>query len=73
MMLTTSELIEKIRDAVANSQEISAWCVSKYGKTPTVFVGIDIENPPAETDYPVIVIEGVAEAYGNSQSMIAWI
>lgn len=72
-MLSTAELIEKLRDAVSGSTSLSAWCVSKYGKVPTVFVGIDIENPPAEADYPVVVIEGITEVNGNAQNTLSWV
>ncbi len=50
------DLIEKMRDAIKDEASISAWCVSQYGSTHTVYVGADRDDPPPQEDYPVVVI-----------------
>jgi len=49
-------LIEKIRDAIKNQTDINAWCTINYGRQHKLYIGYDEESPPAENDYPVIVI-----------------
>jgi len=72
-MSSTSEIITLIRDAIASDLALSAWCVSKYGNTPTIYVGINIDNPPESENYPLVIIEEITEARGNAQNMMSWI
>lgn len=59
-----AELIEKMKSAAINDTALAAWCTATYGKAPTFLVGVDENNPPAESDYPVIV--AVATKTGRS-------
>jgi hypothetical protein len=48
--------------ALGQNAEINAFCLSKYNKTPTIYVGINKKKPPTEDDCPYIVIRpGVKE------------
>jgi hypothetical protein len=71
-MTTTAELLAFIGRVIASDAGLSAWCVSKYGKTPTVYVGDNIEDPPIDSDYPVVVIDAPQFAWGNSGPSLRW-
>lgn len=63
-MSDLAETIAAIRDALKADPGISAWCQQKYQRQHKVFVGMDDENPPPETDYPLIVIEPFGHKWG---------
>lgn len=44
------------RDAIKNSQPIIDFCLEKYNKLPTIFVGINFDAPPTDDDCPVIIL-----------------
>lgn len=51
MNMTT--LIDTLRDAIAGDNTLEAWCNANYSY-PTLYVGIDLDKPPGESDYPVV-------------------
>lgn len=73
MTLATATLLTLIRDAIASDADLSQWCYTKYGRRPTVCVGVDMENPPGAADYPVVVIEDITETRGNAQNILSWV
>lgn len=70
--MTTVELLEAARDALANDTELSAWCVAQFGTVPTVFLGLDDKSPPEESEYPMVAIIGVDQTRGSSRREIDW-
>lgn len=71
------ELVELFLDSLKIDEKITAFCIEKYGKAPVFFVGMDINQPPAEDDCPYILLaptekqEGLREMLRYSVS-IAW-
>lgn len=61
------EILEKLRDGLANDASLKSYCQTEYGKDQTVFLGLDKRNPPKEHDTPVIIIAYVekTEIIGN--------
>ena len=55
-MITYSDILQKMRDVLANNQELQDWCQVNYGKQPTIFVGIDERNPPGKKNCPLIIL-----------------
>jgi len=53
---------------IAADQELQEWCLETFGKELTVFVGVDLENPPETSDYPVCALLDIIEKRGESQS-----
>lgn len=49
-------LVEKIRDAIKDAATIESWCDDAYDQGHTLYVGVDVDDPPPQTDYPVIVV-----------------
>lgn len=71
--MTSIELIEQIKTALASDDRIRNWCIQNFGKTHTVFVDIDENNPPVPgEDYPVIIITGLNQVRGVSVRELSW-
>jgi len=70
--MTTAEVLEAIRDAIAADSTLDAWCQAEIGKSPTVHLGIDEANPPPESDYPIVVIVGSDHLRSETEKEIAW-
>lgn len=62
------ELIKKIKNLLATDTAILAWCLEAFGKYPTVYVGMNRENPAPKEDYPIIAITDLVELHGNATS-----
>lgn len=59
-------IINKIRDTLKNDSDIADFCLTKYSKPLTLFVGINPKNPPKEAHCPFIVIFPVKKREGES-------
>jgi hypothetical protein len=59
--MKTSEMIRAIADALANDAAIKSWCNQYYSQNQTVFVGLDMENPPKSESLPYLVIVNASE------------
>jgi len=70
--ITTAELCAEIRNAIATDSALLAWCVAQFGKSPSVWVGIDEENPPAASQYPVIALLKIDQIRGGSKDENVW-
>lgn len=70
--MTTHELLVLLRDALADDMILDRWCVEQFGKSPTVYLGIDEENPPPEEDYPVVAIVGADHVRGEAERETGW-
>lgn len=64
---------DKWRDAIANSTAIEEFCLNKYSKELTLFIGIDMKNPPSKQDCPyIIILPGVKkEGYKAKENVYA--
>ena len=47
-------LIETIRDAVHDDSDTQTWCTANYSRNHKVYVGIDMRNPPGDSDCPLV-------------------
>lgn len=50
------EVGEKIRDVWAANEKLRKFCQDEYGKLPSIFFGMDEENPPAAEYFPMLCI-----------------
>ena len=70
--------IRKWRDAIANSAAISAFCIEKYNKPLSLYVGIDGKKPPTDKNCPLVIVfpggkvEGGGEAECRYTGSIGW-
>lgn len=61
--LGVDHLLTKIRDTIAADATLQAWVTSNFaGKTPTVYLGIDENDPPTSLAYPAIAIVRVQQS-----------
>lgn len=50
------QVIEKWRDKLASSEKLDAFCLEKYGKSFTIYVGADVKSLPNENNCPFILM-----------------
>jgi len=72
-MIMAQDIIDTVSSAIAEDEDISAWCVSNFGSEQSVYVGMDGQSPPdPDTDYPVIVITGIRQTRSDSARELSW-
>lgn len=49
-------ILTNIRDAINSDAAVTAWCQTNYSVDPAIYLGIDQENPPDESEYPLIAV-----------------
>ena len=54
--------------AIAEDLELHAWCIAMLGKALTVYVGVDLNNPPEESEYPLCALFDAQPKWGESGS-----
>ena len=70
--METHELLSLIQETLADDMAVNAWCLDIFGKVPTVFLGMDEENPPDQDHYPVIMILDCRETRGRHSRARSW-
>ena len=64
-------IITQVHDTISTSVDVEYYCQLKYSKSPQVFLGIDEDNPPVPSDYPVIVVFSISRsARGESNKFL---
>ena len=56
--------------AIALDQEVQNWCLLTFGKQLTVYVGVDLNNPPEESEYPLCALFDAQPKWGESGSPV---
>lgn len=64
------DLLHALRDGLAADTALAAWCVTNAGRSHTVFVGIDLQNPPTEEMYPIVHLYPLREASGDPEHWV---
>jgi len=62
--MTTAEVLQAVQAALLADTTLTDWCTAQFGSAPTVWLGVDDQHPPVETDYPLISIVGVEQIRG---------
>lgn len=57
-------LLETFKDALTQDSALSSWCIAVYGQTHKVYINIDVNSPPAETDCPYFVLYPASKSAG---------
>lgn len=52
--------------AIALDQEVQNWCLAMFAKPLTVYVGVDLNNPPEESEYPLCALFDASPKWGES-------
>lgn len=70
--MTTAEILQAAQAAILADAELTAWCTAQFGHASTVWLGIDSNQPPAESDYPVVALASVEQSRGGGRGEIGW-
>ena len=70
--MTTAELLTALQAALVADTALNAWCVTQFGAAPTIWIGLDEQNPPVESDYPLVALVGVDQGRGGARGEIQW-
>ena len=70
--MTTADVLLAVQAALLADTELTAWCTVQCGQAPTIWVGINEQQPPVESDYPLVSIAGVEHGRGGSRGEIEW-
>ncbi len=62
--MTQQELISAITQTWLSDEPLTAFCQTNYGKSPTIYIGLNVFDPPAQETYPVLVIDGITRKSG---------
>ena len=62
--MDTSTLLETYKDALSQDSALSTWANTNYGKTHQIFVGVNSNNPPAESECPYLAIYPASKTIG---------
>ena len=69
-MSQSVDLLEKLRDTIAQNQELQSYCQATFSKNATVFLGIDEEEPPQQSELPSIILFGIDREKGASNRIL---
>lgn len=64
-------LTDNICNALADSAEITSFCQATYQKDQTIQNGVDFDELPGESDYPIIMIAEVGGLGGRVQDTLS--
>jgi hypothetical protein len=70
--MTTSELLDAIKNALVADQPLNSWCLAEFSRAPTIFIGIDPRKDPDESVYPIIAVVGLSQGRGDDRREHRW-
>ena len=59
------DIVMRQAEALRSSETIRDFCMDKYNKLPTIFVGYNVKNRPGKDDCPAIVIPRMGKIEGE--------
>lgn len=80
--LALTSILTKWQTALLANDALNTFCLSKYGRKPHIYIGLDLRNPPAdddETQYPYIVLfpgpktEGLNQTEYTYTPSVGWV
>lgn len=76
--LKISQIKDRWKEALVNSAAIEDFCQNNYGRSPKIFVGLNVKKPPSNSDYPLIVLrpgtklEGLRQERNQYAISLSW-
>jgi len=64
-MIKISDILELFRDTLHDDATLNAWTTANLGADPTIYVGIDAQNPPGIDDTPFVTLTPEANQEGQ--------
>lgn len=71
--LKITDIVVRWKEALAASQDIRDFCLTKYGKEPKIYVGLNRKKPPGEKDCPLIIIRPGAKIEGEDEKQFTYV
>jgi len=63
--MTSVQIMETIRNALAADSALLAWSQAQFGKLPTIYLGIDERKPPPADEFPIVSLTGITFLQGE--------
>lgn len=51
-----TQVMMDVRDMIARSDEVRAFCMEKFGKPPTIMAGYNARRPPVDDELPTVIL-----------------
>ncbi len=51
-----TDVLAALRDQLASSAELQAFCVEQFGRNPKIMAGFNARRPPQDEDLPAVVL-----------------
>lgn len=72
-MINTWDILELFAAKLAASTDLAEWCNTNLGKEPTIFLGIDLRDPPGRDSAPFIVLQPAPAQEGDEVSTFRYL
>ena len=69
---TSITIAETVRDAIAAFSDLNAWSQTTFGSLPTIYLGVDEDQPAPESDYPIVGLVNVRRMGALTSNAITW-
>ncbi len=63
--MNINTLTTALRTAIDGSAALATWCSSNYGQDISIYVNLDLTDPPGESNCPYVVIYPVGKQVGE--------
>jgi len=70
--LKSHEILITVRDVLKDDADLTAWCVANYGAKQNIYCGINNEDPPNDSKYPLLAIFYVSRRKSANVSVISY-
>jgi len=67
-LITNKEISEFLISALTASTNLETYSQNQFSKSPLIFLGIDTENPPHTTDYPLLAIAPIVNEMSDNNT-----
>lgn len=72
-MITNKQISEAMIECVNTNTKIQEYCIKTFKQEPLIFLGIDIQNPPRETEYPALIFEPLKKEIARDSKELQYI
>lgn len=69
-MVKFSDITSHAKTAIRADAALEAWCQDKFSKSPKIYIGLDVANPPKESDCPFIALVAPRRTGGVEAGML---
>jgi hypothetical protein len=71
-MISNTDITNFIVEEISTDDTINNLCVSKFGQVLLNMVGVDVNNPPSTTEFPVFITEPTQKSVSDSDSEFSY-